>query len=271
MKIKRLLIVALGFLSCASARAQFDVSLSTIYRTAPQSFSADLDLGVASILWGRAPRPGASGDSPMYGYMRLQASGVAAPDYNGWGYEAQLFPVSFIGLVAGQSFAENEDNYPAYRCSLHLCIGDFREDYTELRLAGGVSQVFAAVYLRTSRMREDNVTSFATYVSPGNSVSVQTRDDNLKRSRLILGYKFADRWSAILMYQKARVEKTKSESDHQMGGVMFTSGNGVFQATLIGGLFKAESGMAPSILDKQNLVSGMLILKWTPIPSVALF
>ncbi len=253
------------------AQAQFDTAISTNYRSAPQGFAADLDLGAAVVFWGSAPKGAGKNVSPLYGYLRSDVTLTAAPDYNGCAYQFQLFPLSFLGVSAGQSFADNQADYSAYRCSVHLCQGEFREDFTEGRIAFGFSRFFAAGFFRTSKMVEDNVTTQTTYISPQNGIAVNVQDDTVERIRAIVGYEMNDNWSVLATYIRATADKSEQQSTHYLGGFMYSTKDKDFSASLQGGTFHLDDGVAAASVNKHDQITALFVMKWTPFKSVALF
>ncbi len=242
------------------ARADFDVATSLFYRSTPLSGAADLTMGYGLVLWGAEPTE-QKGSDPFYGYLRPTVTGTGSDNYSGWGYGFELFPISFIGAVAGQNFANNEKDYSAYDCKKYLCRGDFREDYIEAKLALAAWDFFLLGTYRSSHLTEENVTTLDKYISPDNGLAVTTKRDVVDRWRGTLGYKITESWSVIGTYVFAKAERSLQESTHILGGISFREGE--VSASLQGGTFESDL--------KSQTGTAVFSFSWAPLPSVSLF
>lgn len=249
------------------AFAQVDAGVAAYYRSYPLGASLDANIGYGVVLYGDA------GDkkNPVYGYMRAEIDGVVSRDYSGWGYQFQLFPISFLGVSAGQYFYENQEDYSAYNCQDYFCIGNFREDFVEGRLALAYGPVFLIARLKSSLAVESNSATLAPggYISPDYSLALERGRDKIHRTTVMLGYDLSEKFSVIASYIKSDAEKSEQVAQFYLGGVLYKMGD--LKIGLIGGKYENQSPSSPSAIDKTQDFTALMSLQWNVLPSVALF
>lgn len=254
-------------MAAVPAFAQVDAGVAAYYRSYPLGASFDANVGYGLVLYGE---PGDKKD-PVYGYLRAQIDGVASRDYSGWGYQFQLFPISIIGVSAGQYFSDNQANYSAYNCVDYFCIGNFREDFVEGRLALAYGPVFLIGRHKSSLLIETNSQALASggYISPDYSLAVERGRDKVRRTTVLVGYDLNEKFSIVASYIKSVAERSDQVGQFYLGGMLYKSGD--FRIGFLGGKYENQNPGSISAIGKAQDFTAMMSLQWNVLPSVALF
>lgn len=243
------------------------MSVSAGYRTYPLGASLDANVGYGLVLYGE------DGDKtdPIYGYIRAEIDGSASRDYSGWGYQFQLFPISFLGISAGQFFYDNQANYSAYDCTNYFCIGNFREDFIEGRLGLAYGPVFLIARFKSSLALESNSSGLASggYISPDYSLALDRARDKVEKTTVLVGYDLDDHFSLIANYIRSAADNSGQSSQFYLGGILYKLDD--LKVGLLGGAYSNQSPGSQSAIDKTQDFTALLSIQWNVFPSVALF
>lgn len=144
------------------ASAGFDLGLFSSYRDFPLSGVAEVNFGYGQLLWG-------SEKNALYGFVRASGELDAVSNYFGATAKVEVFPVSILGLKAGQTWEQNHQDYKDYDCTQNICRGFFSNQYLEGQAFLGVSFLKLAASYRDSIHYADhysNPNSVTDYVDP---------------------------------------------------------------------------------------------------------
>lgn len=248
-----------------AAQAQLDTTVNAYYRSYPLGGSIDLNLGYALVLHGTA----GSTDDPFFGYVRGEVMASGSTGYSGWGYQFQAFPVSFLGITAGQFFYDNDRDYTAYDCTTYACKGNYREDFIEGRLALAYKSLFLIGRMKTTLALESNSGNAIGYISPDYSLALNRDRDKVHKTTLLGGYDFNDKWAAIATYIRSEASKSNQVGTFVAGGALFKQET--YRIGLLAGSFDHDHPSTATAIDKKSDFTVMANFQWNVMPSVALF
>lgn len=247
------------------AHAQLDTTANVYYRNYPLGGSIDLNLGYALVLYGTA----GSTNDPYFGYVRGEVMASGSTGYSGWGYQFQAFPISFLGITAGQFFYDNDRDYTAYDCSTYACTGTYREDFIEARLALAYKSLFLVGRSKTTRATESNSGNAIGYISPDYSLALNRDRDKVHKLTLLGGYDITEKWSAIATYIRSEADRSKQVGTFLAAGALFKQET--YRIGLLAGSFEHDHPGSVTAIGEKSDFTVMANLQWNVLPSVALF
>lgn len=172
-----------------SAHAEFDLSVGGYSRSYPLGGSAELNMGYSLVLWGQSA-------SPFLGYIRLATDIEGVVDYFSSTAKIEIFPVSFLGVRAGQAFSQSHLDFDEFDCEVFLCRGKFTENFYEVPLFLAYSDfIFSSSYrVGNWRSDKDNMSALKTeFIDPTSGLNLNISDqDTVKRARAILMYNLSE-------------------------------------------------------------------------------
>lgn len=261
----RLIQIVFILLLAPLAHAQLDTTANIYYRNYPLGGSIDLNLGYALVLYGEAGNK----EDPFFGYVRGEVMASGSTGYSGWGYQFQAFPVSFLGLTAGQFFYDNDRDYTAYDCSTYACTGTYREDFIEARLALAYKSLFLVGRSKITRATESNSGNEIGFISPDYSLALTRDRDKVHKMTVLGGYDITEKWAAIATYIRSEADRSNQVGTFIAGGALFKQDT--YRIGLLAGTFQLDHPRTQTAIEKESDLTVMANLQWNVLPSVALF
>ncbi len=211
-------IVTFLALSPGLARADFDLSFDIFGRTYPLSGYADVQFGYGTYLWGD------QSSEIAFGYIRPYAEFDTAGTYNSGLAGLEFFPISFLGVRAGEEFIQNDDIYHSYRCDVYNCLGTQYRRFIEARMLLGFGPWFAQLVSRwdfwTQKHPEDGDT-----VDASSGLPALASGDTEVLLRAMTGFKVDDNWSVLGGMQYYQMTRHSGISRFWLAGPRYTDGS----------------------------------------------
>jgi len=234
-----------------AAWAGFDLHIGAATRSYPLSGVVQAESGYGILLRGTA-------HSPFSSYLRLKIDGASAGTYNSLGAAFEFFPLAILGLRAGGEAIQNDNEYTAYDCAAHQCLGRNYRTYIEGELTLGAGPVFVQGRWRRERWSQKDPLQ-GDFIDPTSGVVLKSEGDSQTVYYGVAGIKFGPKWSVLGVVRYAESDLLKGWSRLPYGVLMFKEGT--FSAGVGAGVF------ASSLKDKD--FSALGFLRWEIAPSLA--
>lgn len=245
-------IVTFFALFCFSAHADLDLSLGGFARSFPLSGYAYLQSGYGQVLWGDT-------SGVLYGYVRPYIELDSAGSYNAALGAVEFFPLSFLGVRAGEEWNQNDSQYHDYDCRLYDCTGTMYRKFVESQLLLGVSDWFASVWLRWEQWTHKSPEAL-DFIDPNNGLAIHADGDSELVFRFFTGVNVSDQWAAVVggnYYQMVR----------HFGIVRFGMVGARFREDSFSVIVGASHYQAT---EQKGGYGAFAAVTWTPLPSVGL-
>lgn len=252
----RIRATAIVILLCVSAFAHADLDYNADFYLRSYPFSGGLigNAGYGFLLWGTQDNK-----SPMYGYIRPQATFATAGYYNLAGAALDVFPISIFGFRLGGEGIENDRDYTPYACDIYECRGRTYRTYLQSEFSFGSGPFFGQLKWRRDRLTRSNP-DHRVYIDSIAGLAFDTEGDGQTSWRAIVGMKLNEIWSVSAAYTYLQADNTRTISRFPFALVRYK------MAPYSVGL---AAGMWSSTL-KPDAPSIMLLASWNGKPGVAL-
>jgi len=235
------------------AHADFDSSLGGFARSFPLSGYAYAQSGYGQVFWGDT-------SGILYGYVRPYIELDTAGTYQAALAAIEVFPVSFLGIRAGEEWDQNDSHYHDYACPTNVnCEGTMYRKFVEGQLLLGYSDWFASLWLRWDHWSHKNP-EIGDFMDPNTGLIAYQGGDSEMVARFFTGYNVTPEWAAI-------VAGNYYQMVHHFGIVRF----GMAGARYRQGDFNAMVGLSHYQATEQKGGYGVFVgFTWALLPSVAL-
>lgn len=227
-----------------------DYGLSVPARTYSPGLAVIPYAGYGKLLWGET-------DSPFYGFVRPNLAPFASPTLVGARAGVELFPVSFVGFSAGQSYLHRFVDSEGQNCETVECQGSLAYSDLGLRLLVGHQGFFISTeYQLTFYNVEDSQAQ--PVLEPSLSLLLGAGKDELTQLKVALGRQLNEQLVIGVLYQEAELQKAGGEQQAQyLFAQTSLKDYGYEGATLTLGVGSFESELQPrsfSIIGNLNLI-----------------
>ncbi|MGE0762090.1 MAG: hypothetical protein AB7N80_02310 [Bdellovibrionales bacterium] len=250
-----LILASFGF-ATQKTWAGLEYGAEALFRSYPLSASLTGRLGYGLVLWGDSGR----GDSPWYGYVKPELKLTSVGTYNAGALQFKIFPISFLGFVAGGEMVSNSSAYQAYDCDTYRCVGKSWQTYVEANLALALGPAF----LLGKAGHEDwhqAADQDRDFINPTYGLVTKKEGDRIRYASGVVGYKYDEKWTMIYTYLWAQMQEIKGQSQMHLGLAQWSQG--AWKVAIGAGTFESE------IKDEQ--FTALFRVQWHGTPTLELF
>jgi hypothetical protein len=253
-KISAAIVTLAGLSFTNSSHADFDFNIEGFSRTLPLAGFAEVQLGYDSLLWGSA---GAA--EVLYGYLRPYVELDTGGTYNSGLVGVEVFPISFLGIKAGQEWIQNDTKSISFHCSKYSCAGTSTRAFVESSLSVGFSGWFLLAGGRWEKWHE-KTTSNGDFLDLSSGLAATSTGDSQLVLHGVTGFQTSAEWSVIA----------------DMHFYKMVTHAGISRFFFLGPRWKQDTvtvAFGPtyySSTEQDGGFGGFIWLTWTPYPSLAL-
>ena len=213
MKLRSLPLVLVGLMASSyAAHAGWSGDGLVAYRSLPQGAAVQADPGFEYRLWGAKN----SAADFEYGYIRLAAPASTSLVVNRIGAQIEIFPISIMGLVVGQSYSSRSVDLDTLPCDQVDCHGRLAKTYFRFHLVGAYGDLF---FRPEWSIENQNFSRETVYGDEGSNLVGTTGGDVLVKSEVLVGYALAPDWKVAFLAARAHMQNVKP-SENKFWGVI---------------------------------------------------
>lgn len=230
-----LVLGLVGVASPTRAHADFDAQINGSYRSWPLSGVAETTLGYGQLIWG-------DNKDALYGFARVAADFDAITDYQASAVRVEFFPISILGVRAGQMWQQNHQDFSSYDCYNNVCRGYFSEKFVEGQLYLGAGPLKLAGSYRFTNKSVDQIAnpkSLTYYIDPESGLQFSTtQSDHSWRVRGLAAIELSPEYR--IGYAQTQFYSDRSDEKSNLW-IAFGQGEwGPIKLVLGGGAFKSS-------------------------------
>lgn len=222
----RTLLVILLFCCVGPAYSTIDMGLLGFYRTKPIAGGLQANAGYNQLIWGD------KGAKPLYGFVRPNATVFTAGQYNAYAYEAEFWPISFLGVEYGSEKIFNNGIYQDYDCETFQCQTEFRNTYLKYNLLLGYSLFYFKGTIRKQTVEASDKSK--DFIFPQIGSALNRGEDEIESRELTFGLNFG---YYNLIYQDIKSDIEIRKNKHRIRTIILSLDTNPFKTYISYGRF----------------------------------